>query len=198
MGTGKMMRWAVLGGLAVGLLAVANLPAAPADDIGGVQLAAGSATTGPTDKQAVTAAPTTTVVQAVAGPSSEARQTAVATCPAGTRILSGGGRVIGGRGIVLLYDLRPSGNGTAGNPDRFSVSAAKRRPAQSSGGSGGGIGGNFGWSVEAYAVCGPLLPGYLRVQSAVEDTIVNRLTATVKCPGSTRYDAVRDRQQRLK
>jgi hypothetical protein len=196
----KVVRWAVLGGIAVGLLAVANMPAAPADEgDGGFRLTAGSPGASPVGadrlpagkqtavKPGPTKAPATakplpdnTLIQAVVGPSRAGNQTAVANCPVGTRVLAGGGRVIDGRGLVLLYELRPIGSGTANDPDRFIASAAVRQPAQPSGSPGFGRG--LRWSVEAYAVCGPALPGYMRIQSAVEGSLGSRLTATVRCP----------------
>ena len=75
--------------------------------------------------------------------SKPAPKTAKAVCPAGTRVIGGGGRVNGGQHVVITQQ-QP----VQGSPDTFQVSAIEDQ-----------VGTAQSWAVQAYAVCSDPLPG---------------------------------------
>ena len=77
---------------------------------------------------------------------SSTSKTVAARCPAGKRVLGGGGTVTGGRGQVVLEQLEPAQTAT---DDRFVVSARED-----------GSGYSRNWRLTAYALCASPLPGY--------------------------------------
>jgi hypothetical protein len=124
-------------------------------------------------------------VTAVSDVSADRAKAAIATCPAGTRIYGGGGKinrpglVEGQNGDLMLDSLRPA---SANGRDGF-VATAKQRPVEDKAGS------SLGWSVEAFAVCGRELPGYERVVASDGD-VDRRVTATAVCPNGKRVIGV--------
>jgi hypothetical protein len=79
-------------------------------------------------------------------------KTARAQCPAGTRVIGGGGRVNGGQ-HVLITRQQPV-QGAAGSLDTFVVSAVEDQ-----------VGTSQFWAVQAFAMCSVPLPG-LEIVSA--------------------------------
>jgi hypothetical protein len=77
---------------------------------------------------------------------SSTSKTVVARCPAGKRVLGGGGTVTGGRGQVILERLEPVQTAT---DDRFVVGAREDASGYSQ-----------NWQLTAYALCAGPLPGY--------------------------------------
>jgi hypothetical protein len=77
---------------------------------------------------------------------SSTSKTVTARCPAGRRVLGGGGTVTGGRGQVILERLEPVQTAT---DDRFVVGARED-----------GTGFSGSWLLTAYALCASPLPGY--------------------------------------
>jgi hypothetical protein len=82
----------------------------------------------------------------------EAVKTAVARCPTGTRVFGGGARLFNDGGRVTLATMLPF---HGSNGDGYSVAATERPGVY-----------NEDWSVRAYAICGPELPGMEIVISA--------------------------------
>ena len=77
---------------------------------------------------------------------SSTSKTVTARCPAGKRVLGGGGTVTGGRGQVVLERLQPVQTTTG---DRFVVGARED-----------GTGYSGSWRLTAYALCANPLAGY--------------------------------------
>ena len=77
---------------------------------------------------------------------SNTSKTVTARCPAGKRVLGGGGTVTNGRGQVVLERLEPVQTAT---DDRFVVGARED-----------GSGYSQNWQLTAYALCASPLPGY--------------------------------------
>ena len=77
---------------------------------------------------------------------SSTSKTVAAKCPAGKRVLGGGGTVTGGRGQVVLERLEPVQTAT---DDRFVVGARED-----------GTGYSSNWRLTAYALCANPLPAY--------------------------------------
>ena len=77
---------------------------------------------------------------------SSTSKTVAANCPAGKRVLGGGGTVTGGRGQVVLERLEPVQTATN---DRFVVGARED-----------GTGYSRNWQLTAYALCANPLPAY--------------------------------------
>jgi hypothetical protein len=121
-------------------------------------------------------------VTATSAVSAAPEKAAVATCPSGTRIYGGGGRITspgqaeGRNGTLMLESLRPT---TAGNGLDSFVVTAKRRPVE------GAAPAISDWSVQAFAVCGRALPGYERVVAGDGD-LDRQVTATAVCPTDKR------------
>jgi hypothetical protein len=117
--------------------------------------------------------------RAVEGPSSTTVKNAIAGCPAGTKVLGGGAQVIGGQGEVMLNRYAPVSN-TSG--EAVQASATARPP-------GGGFHRARAWSLEAYAVCGPPLPGLQIVFADTDESLQRVASAQVKCPAGTKVIA---------
>ena len=111
------------GAIVIGLAAVQALLASQAEAVPGLQR---------TTKTSVS--------------NSSTSKTVTARCPAGKRVLGGGGTVTGGRGQVVLERLEPVQTAT---DDRFVVGARE---------DGTGYSGN--WRLTAYALCANPLPAY--------------------------------------
>ncbi len=122
------------------------------------------------------------VVTATSAVSKADEKVAVATCPTGTRIYSGGGKIKpvergeGATGGLMLNVLRPVAD--PNGLDSF-VATANRRFVEDQALA------RFNWSLEAFAVCGPELPGYEHVAAKNVDSD-QRVTSTVACPTGKR------------
>jgi hypothetical protein len=101
---------------------------------------------------------------ATSASNSEPVKTAVARCPAGDRVFGGGAQIINGGGGVTLATMLPF----HGNGDGYSVAATERPGAYLE-----------NWSVKAYAICGPAIPGMEIVTSV---TTGERKTISAICP----------------
>jgi hypothetical protein len=134
--------------------------------LAGVQFVA----TGP----AAAAAPAARMVQAHSGPDSTDLKTAAATCPAGTVVYGGGGDIVGGGHEVFLQQLD-----TFGHPDQFYAQA--HEDADGYAGS---------WSLYAWAVCGPALPGMQYVSNRPAGSSAGFHSATVSCPAGKKVLSV--------
>jgi hypothetical protein len=108
--------------VAAGLLAGHALPAAPADAVSGL-----------------------TRVTKSSASNSRVRKQVAAVCPAGTRVVGGGGTVRNGGGQVVLQQLEPQHTATG---DRFIVSAREDQT---------GFAGS--WRLTAHALCAKPLAG---------------------------------------
>jgi hypothetical protein len=113
------------------------------------------------------------VVEATSVTDSATSKSAAATCPAGTVIYGGGGHLynVPDGNQVRLSGLRPlvSLIGLTG----FRASATEDDSGY-----------NKAWSVTAYAICGPALPGWQVVWSISPTTSNPSNSATVHCPGA--------------
>jgi hypothetical protein len=87
---------------------------------------------------------------------SSTSKTVAASCPAGKRVLGGGGDVTGGGGQVGLEQLQPDQTAT---DDRFVVGASEDET---------GLAGD--WQLTAYALCADPLPGQQIVSNPVPAT----------------------------
>jgi hypothetical protein len=112
----------------------------------------------------------TVLVVAASGRDSTDTKTAVAECPPGLPFVQGtGGRTDSDGADVVLTAVRPNGG-------LSSVTARGEEAIPSSG----------NWAVLAYALCGPPLPGLLRVVDGVGTGPASPKTAVTQCPaGST-------------
>lgn len=99
---------------------------------------------------------------------STAVKEALAECPAGTRVLGGGGYIRGGTGNVHLIRLQ-----ALGSTDRFAAAAAEN----------GAYGGD--WRVYAYAICGQAPAGLTYVAGTSPTDSQTHKTAYLACPGDT-------------
>jgi hypothetical protein len=122
--------------------------------VAAVAFVVGAPTTLPASASAATAAPGSgIVVVGVESPStSDPTRFAQATCPSGTVLYGGGGRITGGSGVVDLFQFQP-GDPAVGD-HAFRVTALESTPYQ------------FTWRVHAFAICGPPLAGLERIVSA--------------------------------
>lgn len=100
---------------------------------------------------------------------STASKTAIATCPAGKKVIGTGARLDGDAGQVLLDDVRPSAG-------LSSVSVVAHEDET-------GFAGN--WQLSAFAVCANPLAN-LTLQTAVTPTNSADDAVGVACPGGTR------------
>jgi hypothetical protein len=100
--------------------------------------------------------------------SKQVPKTAKAKCPAGTRVIGGGGRVNGGQHVVITQQ-----EPVQGSPDTFVVSAVEDQfgTAQS-------------WAVEAFAICSVPLPGLEIVTATGAAGSSAFQVVTARCPGS--------------
>jgi hypothetical protein len=117
--TGRLLASGVL---AAGLLAGLAVAATPADAVSGLSR-----------------------VTTSSGSNSKALKRIAAVCPAGTRVVGGGGTVVNGRGQVVIQQLEPRQTVT---DDRFVVGAREDQT---------GFAGS--WRLTAYALCADPLPG---------------------------------------
>jgi hypothetical protein len=148
-------RWAaVAAGLAlVGVTQTVGAPAAPA------------------------AAPPALVKASAATPTdSVSPKTAIAVCPAGKRVVGGGGSAINTSPAderrVLLTRLEPV---HSGNLDSYVVTGEEISP---------GIGSI--WRLEAYALCAPALPGYQIVSASTTPSSTSVQQAVASCPSPSK------------
>lgn len=98
-----------------------------------------------------------------------------ADCPSGTRLYGGGAQAVNGLGRVAIASARPQRIASTGI-DRYSILAEERAPT--------GFTKAHLWSVEAYAVCGPTLPGY-QIVNADNSEPGAQVSATATCPAGT-------------
>jgi hypothetical protein len=121
--------------------------------------------------QTLTAAPAaasvnTTVVMADSAFDSEPVKSATARCPAGKRVLGGGGQLFHDNGRVVLATMIPLHSSTF---DGYTVTAVERPGGH-----------RLNWTVRVYAVCANPLPGIEIVMAFTTDDIVKNVRAT--CP----------------
>jgi len=120
------------------------------------------------------AAPAARLVPAQSGPDSTELKTAEAKCPAGTVVYGGGGDIVGGGHEVFLQQLD-----TFGYTDRFFAQA--HEDADGYAGS---------WTLYAWAVCGPALPGMQYVSSRPAGNSTGFKATTVTCPAGKKVLSV--------
>jgi hypothetical protein len=128
-----------------GLLAGHTLAAAPADAVSGLT-------------------PVTRSSQA----NSRTLKRVAAVCPAGTRVLGGGGTVVNGGGQVVLQQLEP--RHTVGD-DRFVVAAREDRTGYAS-----------SWRLTAYALCADPLAGQQITSNTLPASSDSLQSALAVCP----------------
>lgn len=151
MSTGKARRWIPAAGVAVVLL--------------GAQLAVQA--TGQATEVALPGA----VVRSTSSefdPTSP--KTVAARCPAGQRVIGGGGRVNNASHVVITA-LQPV---HTNNLDRYEVSAAEDE-----------IGFSGQWAVQAFAICADPLPGLRIVSATSESGSADSKLEIVNCPTQT-------------
>ena len=93
----------------------------------------------------------------------------MATCPAGKKILGGGGDIVGGGYSVHLYALKPETNGPA--PDSFWAGAIPHDTSYTS-----------PWSVSVWAVCASGVTGHVIVEAEDQDNYETYSHADAACP----------------
>jgi hypothetical protein len=102
---------------------------------------------------------------------SSTSKTVAAECPAGQRVIGGGGAVIGGRGQVVLERLQPTRTAT---DDRFVAGAREDE-----------TGYGRDWRLRAFALCSDPLPGQV-IATGVSGPLSDRLQTTLAiCPPRT-------------
>ncbi|GAA1422008.1 hypothetical protein GCM10009662_80390 [Catellatospora coxensis] len=110
-------------------------------------------------------------VEVTSTPGSDSHVVVTAVCPAGTRALGGGGKVLGATNQVFIHRSQPTDSG-------FVVEASERADLHA---------GNFPgtWSVQVTAACGPDYPGfvYVNVTSAADSQQTK--SAIAECPPRT-------------
>ena len=116
------------------------------------------------------------VVSAASATDSVARKSAVATCPAGTRVFGGGGDIVGGAHEVALTGLRPVSTVVSGRyVDSFVATAEEDDTGYAA-----------NWTVYAYAICGANLPGLIIQSGRTAATPgADRADASASCPSGT-------------
>ncbi len=114
-----------------------------------------------------TAVPGLVRIPATSVSDSSASKEVLAQCPAGTRVLGGGGTINGGGNSVHFIRLQPFGN-----TNQFAVGAMEE----------GFYNGN--WSVTAYAICGAQPAGLAYVGFSVAGPDAHK-DATADCPAGT-------------
>ncbi|GIH04366.1 hypothetical protein Rhe02_24330 [Rhizocola hellebori] len=115
-----------------------------------------------------TAVPNLTRTSATSVADSTQTKEALAQCPAGTRVLGGGGTINGGGGNVHFIRLQ-----ALGSTDRFAAAAMED--------------GNYpgSWSVTAWAICGQQPAGLTYVSFVSPDNPDEHKDAAVECPDGT-------------
>jgi hypothetical protein len=142
-------RFLVCGAIVIGLAAVQALLAGRAEAVSGLQW-----------------------ITNTSASDSSTSKTVAAKCPAGKRVLGGGGTVTGGRGQVVLQQLQPIQTAT---DDRFVVNAREDETGYSS-----------NWRLTAYALCADPLPGYAILPSTSGSRSSNSPQSTISfCVGQT-------------
>jgi hypothetical protein len=91
-----------------------------------------------------------------------------AVCPAGTRVVGGGGTVVHGRGQVVLQQLEPR---HTASDDRFVVAAREDRTGYGS-----------SWRLTAYALCTDPLPGQQITSNTLPASSDSLQSALAFCP----------------
>lgn len=113
-------------------------------------------------------------VPAVSGTDSTSPKTAIAVCPAGKRVVGGGGEVAGSDAStaqrVMLTRLEPM---PSVDVDTYVVSGE-----EVSAGTGGT------WAVAAYAICAPAPAGYEVVSRSTTASSLSVQQTTADCPGT--------------
>lgn len=112
-----------------------------------------------------TAVPGLVRVIAVSAFDSSPVKEALAQCPAGTRVLGGGGFIAGGGGNVHLFRLQ-----ALGSSDRFAAAAAET----------GVYAGN--WRVTSYAICGQQPAGLVYVSNQTVSDSDGHKSTSIDCP----------------
>jgi hypothetical protein len=102
---------------------------------------------------------------ATSASNSEPVKSAVAHCPAGTRVFGGGAKILNGGGGVTLATMIPFHSASG---DGYSVAATERPGSYLE-----------DWSVQAYAICAPPISGLEIVMSA---TTGQRKSTFAACP----------------
>jgi hypothetical protein len=120
------------------------------------------------------AAPAAGLIAAQSGPDSTELKTAEAKCPSGAVVYGGGGDIVGGGHEVFLQQLD-----TFGYTDRFFAQA--HEDADGYAGS---------WTLYAWAVCGPALPGMQYVSSRPAGDSTSFKATTVTCPAGKKVLSV--------
>jgi hypothetical protein len=118
------------------------------------------------------ASPTNVVTANSGAATSVALKSATARCPVGTRVYGGGGDIVGGGHQVALTGLVPAfGLKTA--QDSYTATAEE-------------INGDYPatWSVYAYAICGPQLPGMTITSGRVAYSSGDRVVSSSTCPAN--------------
>lgn len=100
---------------------------------------------------------------------SEDFKTATATCPVGKKLVGTGAEITGGRGEVVLDDLRPNGGPTLA-PTAVTVGAYEAEPYMPD------------WTVTAYAICADPLPGLVQVTDSSDNSSTSPRAALMFCP----------------
>jgi hypothetical protein len=124
----------------------------------------------------VASAAPSSVVSAASATDSAARKSAVAFCPAGTRVVGGGGDIVNGAHEVALTGLRPVSTLISGHyVDSFVATAEEDDTGYAA-----------NWTVYAYAICGPNLPGLTIQRGTFTPAIgADRANASTSCPAGT-------------
>jgi hypothetical protein len=120
------------------------------------------------------AAPAAQVTSARSGPDSTELKTAEAKCPSGTVVYGGGGDIVGGGHEVFLQQLD-----TFGYTDRFFAQAHEDADGYAA-----------SWTLYAWAVCGPPLPGLQYVSSRPAGDSASFKATTVACPAGKKVLSV--------
>ncbi|MFV2018471.1 hypothetical protein [Micromonospora sp. LOL_023] len=136
-------------------------------------MVAGSTLVGVAVAAPASAVPGLVFVSGVSASDSTSGKEALAVCPAGTRILGGGGFINGGGRQVGFTRLQ-----ALGSSDRFAAGAAEN----------GAYAGS--WRVHAYGICGQAPAGleYISFQTASNSN--NYKTATASCPAGKQLISV--------
>jgi hypothetical protein len=107
------------------------------------------------------------VVNSISPSNSVSAKVEFVPCPAGTKVLGGGGQLVNGANRVHFSTLKPDGDANG-----FWAGAAEIRP------------GDYAstWRIRAYAICGPALAGlqYLTTESVVNSNATRQQQAV--CP----------------
>lgn len=106
---------------------------------------------------------------------SEPAKTIQATCPPGTRVTGGSGRVTGNTSHVVLTRMQPRHTNNPDVPDTYIVTAIEDETAP-----------DEQWAVTAFALCADPLPGQTIVSSRSPTDSGNSEREIVDCPAGRR------------